>query len=130
MSGDYLAYRVLATQRDTSGHCWLCPAPWEDVRHILTECEATREVRERILPELAVVLTEVKPRSVIDKLLSDKAMLAQFVVDCTSLNLPNEVRININNHELVTSVFSVTKDLCYSCHNVRLKKIKSFKETR
>ena len=127
LAGDYLTYGTLAKQGDgTGGHCRICSVgTWEDTRHILTECLVTKTVRDRswILPELREALTEVQPTININKLMEDESLLTQFLVDCSSLNLPNDTRLSVDNPH-ITVIFSITRDLCYSSHNVRVKKLK------
>ena len=62
LSGDYLTYGTLALQsaargKTFSGHCRICSGIWEDVQHILTECEATLPARVALLPKMSEIAT-------------------------------------------------------------------------
>ena len=49
--------------------------------------------------------------------------LAQFILDCTSFNLPDSHRIDVNcNH--VATVFNVSRDFCYAVHSSRMEQLK------
>ena len=129
LCGDYLTYGTLAKQGDGSGHCRLCPGEWEDIRHILTECEATRVARDNVLPQLRDVLANVAPNVDYNDLAKDPKILSQFIVDCTSMNLPNESRINMSNSHM-HEIFEITRDLCYCSHNLRMKALQTVKQVQ
>ena len=64
LSGDYLCYSNLAHDRGIEPFCRLCQAaappeqgqqehaPIEDIVHLLTQCKATKDTRDRYIPDL------------------------------------------------------------------------------
>ena len=131
LTGDYFCFAVKNDQSGGGDHCRLCPdlgpdlpRPREDIQHIVTECEATRDTRERLLINLWSSLEQVnKDPSAMTELLCDKVLLCQFILDCSSLNLPNHIRIGAGDRRL-TEVVKVCRDICYAVHNDRLRKLK------
>ena len=90
---DYLTYGTLATQSAArtsgplvSGHCRICSAVWEDVRHIVCECDVTLPARDEVFPKVEGFLNEFEPAIIWANLLDDKANLIQFIVDPCSLH--------------------------------------------
>ena len=64
LTGDYLSHSRLAKDQGTNDPaCRQCASPFEDIKHILTECRATAEPRERLLPELLNTLNSIDPNS-------------------------------------------------------------------
>ena len=59
--GDFLTFETKAAQSGGSPLCKLCPspAPVESLNHIIASCQATSDIRERILTEMDIL---VKPK--------------------------------------------------------------------
>ena len=106
LAGDYLCYAFLAHDRGIDPHCRLCnatpnnvpplhPAPVEDYEHLLTQCRATADTRA---DKLAALLNTVAYHCSNNSILNNPSphLLAQFMLDCTSLNLPTDMRIPPN----------------------------------
>ena len=52
-TGDYLSNSRLAKDQGTNDPAHrLCASPFKEIKHILTECMAKAEPRERLLPDL------------------------------------------------------------------------------
>ena len=133
---DYLTYGTLAKQSaarsDTpmSGHCRIClDGVWEDVRHIVTECQATLPARNSIFPKIKYLLEEIQPSLDWQALQIDKANLIQLIVDPCSMNLPNSFRVPLNHPNLIPLI-SILRDLCFCCHNLRTKALEALKVNR
>ena len=62
----------------------------ETICHILTECRGTIEPRTKIWPELLNVVSQQFPENSILRKTPSNTIATQFILDCTSLNLPNE----------------------------------------
>ena len=99
LCGDYLCYDYLCHDRGSDPHCRLCSAlsnhntaPVEDIEHILTKCLATTETRENKLEIL--MNTIAYPCDLVLNLNLTSKVLTQFILDFSSLNLPNDVRIS------------------------------------
>ena len=90
LTGDYPSYHRLARDRGTNdSYCRLCTSPCEDTKHILTECRATSDLREKLLPELLNTVACINPNSkILDLTTMTNQVLTQFILDCGSLNLP------------------------------------------
>ena len=83
LSGDILSFEKLANQRGTSPHCRLCPCPVESVQHILTECRATANIRERLHPELLNLVHDLQPANSLLQNNRNNQTLTQFLLDPT-----------------------------------------------
>ena len=60
LTGDFLSYERLANDRKSNDpHCRLCDTNCEDIKHILTECRGTSDIRERLFPELVNVVAAI-----------------------------------------------------------------------
>ena len=98
LAGDYLCYSILAHDRGIDPQCRLCqaitshPAPAEDMEHLLTRCRATADTREEKMPELLNTVAKFHKQN---RLLSTPShpLLTQFILDCSSLNLPVDTRV-------------------------------------
>ena len=122
LTGDYLtAERLAANQGLKSPACKLCCAPVESLAHVLTECLATAETRRRILPDLLNTVSQVQPSCAI--LSSQGDHMTQFILDCTSLNLPAPFRIP-NHNPRVSEVFAISRDWCYAIGRERQRLLK------
>ena len=129
---DYYTYEKRADQSGGSPHCRCCEnssrinviRPSESIHHILTQCPAYSEIRNRIILEFASLCS----RSGIEfeHILEDEKLLCQFFLDPTSLNLP--VRVSMSDPNL-GSYYRKSRDLCFSIHNTRMKILQERKET-
>ena len=125
LAGDYLLYANLAHDRGLDSHCRMCqllssqPAPSEDMMHLITRCRATAETRNRIMPNLFNTISIYYPNN---RLLwsTSHALLTQFILDCSSLNLPVEVRVP----PIHPGFLSITREcsiLIYGIHKDRTR---------
>ena len=122
LTGDYLtAERLAADQAPISPKCKLCCAPVESLAHVLTGCLATAETRRRILPDLLNTVSQVQPSCAI--LSSQVDHMTQFILDCTSLNLPTPFRIPSHNPR-VSEIFVISRDWCYAIGRERQRLLK------
>ena len=69
--------------------------PVEDYQHILTQCRATADTRA---DKLATLVNTVAYHCNYNSILNTPSptLLTQFMLDCTSLNLPKDMRIPPN----------------------------------
>ena len=100
LAGDYICYAILSKDRGADPHCRLCStppslAPKENYEHLLTSCSATRDTRT---DRLTTLLNTVSYYSENNRILNSTSneLLTQFMLDCTSLNLPTDIRIPPN----------------------------------
>ena len=118
--GDFLtAERVASDQPNISPTCKLCSASVESISHILVQCCPLSEVRERLLPELLNTVSQVQPSSDILNNPSQQD-LTQFILDCTSPNLNNNIRVPAHNPG-IKFIFRVSRDWCFALTNERLR---------
>ena len=129
LAGDYMCYYNLYKDRGSDPQCRLCPASQllpETISHILILCRGTYEARSKIWPELLNTVAVFFPdNKILDKSV-DPDTATQFILDCTSLNLPNDLRIS-NNAPGVKEIFVVARQYCYAIHSERLAKLTSLK---
>ena len=129
LAGDYPCFSYLGHDRGTDPHCRLCscmsfqqPAE-EDLMHILTRCRATAETRSRILPDLLNLLAQYHPNHGL-LLQHAHSTLTQFILDCTSLNLPSSHRIS-PKHPLYRDIARKCSDIVYAIHTDRAQQLKN-----
>ena len=130
LTGDYCtAERLAIDQPSLDPHCKLCLANGitekESIAHILTTCHATSEIRRRIYPDLLNTVLQVQPTS---KILENPSseQLTQFILDCTSLNLNDSLRVPSHNPNH-TEIFQVARDWCFAISNERMRLIRNLK---
>ena len=96
LCGDYPSNEHVGKLRNQDTCCQLFHAPVESTQHILIECHATKAVRDRLLPELLNVISQIKPDN--DLLVPNvpKPILTQFLLDPTGLELPQIIQDFMN----------------------------------
>ena len=129
LCGDYLCYDYLSHDRGTDPQCRLCSsmsnqvtAPVEDIEHILTQCLATSDAREE---RLVILLNTIAyPCSENNLLLNPSSKtLTQFILDCSSLNLPNDTRISPDHPAFI----DITRQCSYYVHAVHKHRTRQLK---
>ena len=127
--GDYLTYDLKSIRSGGSPHCRCCSnqsSAKEDIVHILTQCDAYNDIRERIYPEFSAVCNESKSGLEFQTLHSEYS-LTQFILDPSSLNL--ERRININD-PVLEKLFQVSRDFCYTINSRRIEQLRRLDQTK
>ena len=128
LTGDIGSFHNLSfINSGDSPHCRLCSAECEHTQHILTECKGTSDVRERLYPELVNLVFDILPTSGI--LINDQtsnSMLTQFILDPTSMNLPNTHRISFQ-HPRLSELYRLSRDWCYAVYSYRARLMKELK---
>ena len=112
LSGDFPSYEVLAKERGGTPRCRLCPSASESTQHILTECAGTLDTRQRLYPELLNLLVTVHPSNGLLLYQYSADTLTQFILDPTSMNLSNQLRIS-PSHPGLSEIFSFSRDWCH-----------------
>ena len=129
LTGDFLhAERLALDQKNLSPACKLCSASVESTEHVLVTCSALSEVHQRLYPDLINTVASVQPSC---KLLvtHTPAILTQFILDCTSINLDNNFRIPAHNPN-VHKIFTLARDWCYAVSNARTKQLTLLAKTK
>ena len=136
LTGDYYTYETRSNQTKIgSPHCRICTdidtpdqvKPIENVEHVVSVCSATSNARAKSLSKIIGLLPLSKTNININKLLTDTATLTQLVLDPTSLNLPNDVRIHPDD-PIASEIRTLSRDLCYSVHTERIRILKKKNE--
>ena len=119
---DYLTNERLALNHPGKDPgCQLCPeAPTDSIEHVIMSCRATSDVRDRLLPELLNAVALVQPNSKLLEVLPPPSVMTQFVLDCTSFNLPDTVRIPYHNPQ-ISEIFRISRDWCFALNNERCR---------
>ena len=121
LSGDYLTNERLAIdQPGRSPACLLCGAAIDNIEHVLVSCRATKDIRDRLLPDLLNTVAIVQPACQILDLPPAPHILAQFVVDCSSFNLPDKIRIPTHNPG-ISEIFRLSRDWCFGISSERFR---------
>ena len=120
---DLVTGEILGRQQGGDPSCRLCLAPLESTEHIIATCRPLSQIRERLLPELLNTVKDIAPEC---KILADphSEHLTQFLLDCTSLNLPNGYRLSPENSDTL-KVFKLSRDWCYTLMRERSSKLKA-----
>ena len=121
MVGDYLTYQTKSNRSGGSPLCRGCPenSPQnETLSHILTECFAYADIRERMFPEFSEVCKTTKSDIIFEDVLNNKNSLCQFILDPTSFNL--DKRIHFTDPAL-NEMFKISRDYCYTINSARMK---------
>ena len=132
LCSDLYTYELKAKYNGGSPHCILCQEPSENkenkenIIHILTSCKAYTTVRIKILEEMKTVVKCSKSALNFDHIEDNPERLTQFILDCTSLNLP--MRIN-NCDDTCLKIFKLSRDLCNSINRTRLEDLKNLQKS-
>ena len=122
---DYLTNERLATdQPGRDPACLLCKAPVDSIEHVVMSCKATEEIRRRLLPDLLNTVSKVQPSCQILEYLPPPPIMTQFVLDCTSFNLPDPIRIPFHN-PCLSEIFRISRDWCFGISKERFRLLHS-----
>ena len=119
----FLTSSAMNLSHATSSACGLCPSPVDSIEHALVSCLAMTEIRSWLYPELVNTVAQVKSNCDILRENPSAPVLTQFILDCTSLNLPQTLRIPAD-HPDIEKICKISRDWCYaiSCEGLRLLK--------
>ena len=117
---------VKAKQCSVSSQCKLCQDPVEDLTHILCHCPSFSESRQRILSELAHLLSEtsyeqsskILAGETVDILFSEERSFTQFILDIYRYS---------TGDPKVSKIFALCRDLCFTIHTTRIKLLRKLK---
>ena len=121
--------RLSIDQPPHSSACELCGSPVDSLEHVLVVCKATNEPRSRLLPELLNTVAVVQPLCAILECYSSPPILAQFILDCTSLNLPDNYRIPAHNPN-ISLVYKISRDWTFAIGSERLRLLKQARKSK
>ena len=136
LMSDYFTYSVKNAQSGGGSHCRLCPVPvggtsppTEDIEHVLTQCEGTANIRQKKLEELIAVTAMAKSEINCSTLTSNTRTLTQYILDCTSNNLENDVRVS-SSDPLLSDIYVTARHMTSAIHYERLKKLKELSKNK
>lgn len=135
LTSDYYTYAVRAAQTGGSSHCRICPDTTdvnrepEDIVHVVTRCAATEDIRHNMMVNIVTAVSATVVPIDLDSIVQDKSVLCQFLLDCTSLNLSNKTRVNIND-PAVTEIFKQCRRLVAAIHAERMRLIKELEKRK
>ena len=96
LCGDVYTFEKKDKYQGGGSTCRLCSnQEVENTIHIVSTCLAYSELRSRIIIEMKTVCESAIPVFNLDELLQTEVMKTQFLLDCTSMNLP--IRINADS---------------------------------
>ena len=128
LSGDFLTNeRLNLDQPNISPACKLCHAPVESSAHVLVVCRATQEVRSRLMPDLMNTVAQVQPTCELLQYQPSAPILTQFLLDCTSLNLPDSFRVPAHNPD-ISAIYTVSRDWTFAISSERSRLLKLLKK--
>ena len=121
---DFLTNDRIAMDRPSVSHlCDLCLDSRDTIEHVLASCIATAEVRRRLFPELLNTVAQVQPMCSILLCNPPPSILTQFVIDCTSLNLPSSYRVPAHNPN-ISKICKISRDWCFAISSERSRLLK------
>ena len=136
LAGDYLCFAFLGHDRGVDPKCRLrmCnttpntvppnhPGSVEDYQHILTGCRGTADTRaDRLATLFNTVAYHSSNNGILDN--PSPTLLTQFMLDCTSLNLPTDIRIT-PNHPGITDIARQCSVTINAVHRDRKRQLDS-----
>ena len=114
--------RLSLNQPHHSPACSLCLSPVDSLEHILTVCRATKDVRSRLLPELLNVVAKVQPACALLNCHTEPRVMTQFLLDCSSQNLPDNFRVPTHNPN-ITDIFKISRDWTFAVISERQRQL-------
>jgi len=125
LCGDIYTQKRKSKYKGGSAICRLCDCQEiEEIVHIITTCTSYDDMRERILNEMRIVCDSKLPETFFNEISQDKRLLTQFILDCTSMNLPNRIS---PDSDFFIEILRLSRDLCYGISRQRTEKLKLLK---
>ena len=101
----------------------------EDIVHVISECLGTKKIREELMANIALAASATQVPVDFQHIVNDKKILTQFLLDNTSLNLPNNCRVNISD-SASREIFRQARRLISAVHTERLRKLKELEKSK
>ena len=123
LCGDVYTFEKRDKYQGGGDLCRLCSnQEIENTIHIVSKCLAYSELRTRIIKEMKVACDTAIPVFNLDEIVQNDVMKTQFILDCTSINLP--FRINADS-DLFRTILRLSRDLCFGITKLRTEKLKA-----
>ena len=127
LCGDYFTYEVRYNQTGKgSSLCKICYLESESICHIVSRCTEYESIRTRITSEVKEILSKMNLSNPL-KIFENENLFTQFILDPSSFNLDSDCRVNIND-PMLTDLFKLSRDFCYSIDNTRKRKLKQLED--
>ena len=127
LTGDYLTYQMKFDQSGAgSPLCRICRSDNETICHIISICPQYSETRTRIFEELEELCLLAKTKINFKQIVKDPKTSTQFILDPISFNLSNRIH---NKDPLLPQFFKLSRAICYSIHNERIKGLQNLSKT-
>ena len=119
----------LQTQEEKTKHqggspyCLLCSKPKSNIEnlcHIIAKCDCYNDIRQRIIHQIEIICATAATKINFKLILSNDEWTTQFILDCTSVNLP--VRIS-TEYSYCQRIFELSRDLCYQINKTRCERL-------
>ena len=104
----------------------MCYLESESICHIVAVCTEYENIRTRITYEVKELLSNMNLSNT-TKIFENKNLFTQFILDPSSFNLDSDCRVNIND-PMLTDLFKLSRDFCYSIDNTRKRKLKQLED--
>ena len=103
----------LCQNLDDPPKCHLCDNGILSPEHLLLTCKQTRDITSRMMPDLLNVVVQVCSSSRLLQYLPPPSIMTQFILDCSSFNLPDDIRISPENPDIF-KIFQISRNWCYA----------------
>ena len=90
-------------------------------------CVATKDIKDRLYPELMVSIAQAHPENKILNYIPPPWILTQFVLDCTSFNLPVDMRVPAHN-PFISDIYFVSRNWCFGAADTWWRHFRGFDE--
>ena len=128
LTGDYLTYQLKFDQSGSgSPLCRICRNENETISHIISTCPQYSTTRQRIFKEFEELCALAKTNVNFQHIESNPKTSTQFILDPCSFNLYERIHIK---DPLLPKYFKLSRTLCYSIHNVRIKCLQELSKTQ
>ena len=123
LTGDIVTGAGLAKDRGLDPKCRICLAPTENMVHILTQCRALADIKERLHADLLNIIVDIDDQNKMLTQTTPNETLAQFILDPTSMNLANGYRIS-TLHPRLQDLLKISRDWCFATNSRRTSLLK------
>ena len=123
VTGDILTGERLAKERGTDPKCRICSASNDNIVHIMTQCRGTSDIRERLHADMMNTVAQIDGKNMVLQHGTTDEMLTQFVLDPSSMNLPNGYRLS-TIHPRLQEVLRISRDWCFALNARRTTLLK------
>ena len=123
LTSDYLTSKTKFEQSGKGNPlCKICKIEDESLSHIIATCTGYSGIRQRTVQQTSQLCLSSENYLNFQDISSCPDTLSQFLLDPSSFNLKQ--RVNVND-PVLAPLFKLSRDLCYSIHRERIRKLQS-----